>query len=56
MTNSGIDLMRKNAVSNIVALTLLAGLAGSTAAAQSRPVPNRQLASKELNLRVESLL
>ena len=37
-------------------LLLLASLAGFSAAAQGRPVPNPQLASKELNARVEALL
>ena len=32
---------------------LLTGLAALPAAAQTRPVPNPQLASKELNARVE---
>jgi beta-glucosidase len=48
--------MRKNVFAKLVAFPLLAGLACLTAAAQSKPVPNRQLASKELNLRVENLL
>jgi beta-glucosidase len=48
--------MGKNVFTRLVAFPLLAGLAWSTAAAQSKPVPNRQLASKELNLRVENLL
>lgn len=37
-------------------LLLLAGLAGFPAAAQQRPVPNAQLAAKDLNERVEALL
>jgi len=37
-------------------LPLLSGLAGLPAAAQTRPVPNPQLVSSELNARVESLL
>jgi beta-glucosidase len=40
----------------LLPLLLLAGLAGQPASAQSRPVPNAQLASKELNARVEALL
>jgi beta-glucosidase len=35
---------------------ILAGLSWFSAAAQTRPVPNSQLASKELNARVEALL
>jgi beta-glucosidase len=41
---------------NLLPLLLLASLAGLAAAAQTHPVPNPQLASKELNARVESLL
>lgn len=37
-------------------LLLLASLAGLPVAAQAKPVPNAQLASKELNARVEALL
>ena len=37
-------------------LLLLAGLVGFSASAQGRPVPNAQLASRELNARVEALL
>jgi beta-glucosidase len=37
-------------------LLLLTGLAGLLATAQTRPVPNPQLASKELNARVDALL
>ena len=37
-------------------LVLLAGPGRLPAAAQTRPVPNPQLASKELNARVEALL
>jgi beta-glucosidase len=37
-------------------LLLLAGVAGLTVTAQTKPVPNSQLASKELNARVEALL
>src|SRR5271157_4700131 len=48
--------MRKSALSNLVLIYLLAGLAGLPAPAQSKPVPNRQLASKQVNERVESLL
>jgi len=48
--------MEKNVLMKLIVFPLLAGLSWSTVAAQSRPVPNRQLASKELNLRVESLL
>ena len=40
----------------LLSLLLLAGLAGVPAAAQTNPAPNPQLASKELNTRVESLL
>jgi beta-glucosidase len=40
----------------LLSILLLAGLAGIPAAAQTRPVPNPQLASKELNARVEALL
>jgi beta-glucosidase len=40
----------------LLPLLLLTGLAGLSAAAQSRPVPNPQLASRDLNARVESLL
>ena len=40
----------------LVSFLLLAFFYGPAAAAQSRPVPNPQLASKELNARVESLL
>ncbi|MGD0912171.1 MAG: beta-glucosidase BglX [Terracidiphilus sp.] len=47
--------MRNNVFLKLPACLLLFGLAGYTAA-QSKPVPNSQLASKELNLRVESLL
>jgi beta-glucosidase len=47
--------MRNNVFLKLPACLLLFGFAGYTAA-QSKPVPNSQLASKELNLRVESLL
>jgi hypothetical protein len=40
----------------LLPLLLLTGLAGLSAAAQSRPVPNPQLASRDLNARVEALL
>jgi beta-glucosidase len=40
----------------VFTLLLLAGFAGFSAAAQGRPVPNAQLASSELNARVEALL
>jgi beta-glucosidase len=40
----------------LLSVLLLPGLAGLPAVAQSKPVPNPQLASKELNARVESLL
>ncbi|MGA3265035.1 MAG: beta-glucosidase BglX, partial [Terracidiphilus sp.] len=40
----------------LLPLLLLAGLGWLPAVAQSRPVPNPQLASKELNARVEALL
>lgn len=41
---------------NLFSFLLLAGLGWLTAAAQNRPVPNPQLASKEINARVEALL
>ena len=41
---------------NLLPLLLLPGVAVLTATAQTRPVPNAQLASPELNARVESLL
>jgi len=40
----------------ILPLLLLTGVACLSSAAQSRPVPNSQLASRELNARVEALL
>ena len=40
----------------LLPLLLLAGFGGLAAAAQTRPVPNPQLASKDLNARVEALL
>ena len=40
----------------LLPLLLLTAFAVLSAAAQSRPVPNPQLASKELNARVEALL
>ncbi len=40
----------------LLPLLLLLGAGCFSAAAQTRPVPNRQLASKELNARVEALL
>jgi beta-glucosidase len=45
-----------NAPSNLFALMLLASFAWLPAVAQTKPVPNPQLASKEVNARVESLL
>lgn len=48
--------MRECPLSNLVAMYLLAGVAWSSAMAQSKPVPNRQLASTLVNERVESLL
>ena len=48
--------MGRNVVSSMIALALLAGLTVFTAAAQSTAGPNPQLASKEVNLRVENLL
>ncbi len=41
---------------NLLLLLLLAGIGGLPAVAQAGPVPNPQLASTELNARVESLL
>jgi beta-glucosidase len=41
---------------NLLPLLLLAGLGWLSAAAQTGPIPNPQLASKELNARVEALL
>ncbi|MGA2166892.1 MAG: beta-glucosidase BglX [Terracidiphilus sp.] len=40
----------------LLSLLMLAGLGWLSTAAQTRPVPNPQLASKELNARVEALL
>ena len=40
----------------LLSLMMLAGLGWLSAAAQTKPVPNPQLASKELNARVEALL
>ena len=40
----------------LLPLLLLAGLGWLPAAAQTSPVPNPQLASRELNARVEALL
>jgi len=48
--------MRKSKSTNLVVLYLLWALAGIPVAAQTKPVPNPQLASKQLNERVESLL
>src|SRR5208283_5437256 len=41
---------------NLFVLLLLAGFAWLPSTAQTRPVPNPQLASKEVNARVEALL
>ena len=40
----------------LLPLVLLAGLGWYSAAGQTSPVPNPQLASKEVNVRVEALL
>jgi beta-glucosidase len=48
------SLMR--ALQGLLPLLLLAGPGWLPAAAQTRPIPNPQLASKELNARVEALL
>jgi len=51
--------MNFNCVSSLwllLPLLLLSGISRLTAAAQTRPVPNPQLASKELNARVDALL
>jgi beta-glucosidase len=43
-------------VRRVISLLLVAGIASVAATAQSKPVPNAQLASKELNERVDALL
>jgi len=45
-----------NSFRSLLALALLAGLPGLSCTAQTRPIPNAQLTSKELNARVEALL
>ncbi len=48
--------MKTTSLRILLAVASLASLAGLHAAAQPRPVPNPQLAGKELNARVDSLL
>src|SRR5580658_2107470 len=47
---------RLRSLKTLSSILLLAGFASLNSTAQTRPVPNPQLASKELNQRVDSLL
>ena len=51
-----MNLYCTRSLRRLLPILLLAGFGGRTAIAQTRPVPNPQLASKELNARVEALL